>query len=374
MGVSYVEAIVDVSELYAKPSTTWGTIAIIGTENIAPTLDIRTFSEPLRGVASEDWYNGGVQTELAKSINLAFENGAMTVKAVMATGATAALIDDAHALFDSENVHIMVISNIAATVANSQPNQIFDLFRDRIVARAAADRFRIGVAMLAPSDAGADPETIANNLTTHRMILVAHKDTGSNDVASAVAGKISEVKPWHSLCGKTITGLNITNDFTDTEIDDFFDGQTDSHPLINIITVPQYRTDWVITDGWTLDTAFTRHFIDIVRTIDDVIFELKSGLSGPDVIGEIPIDRAGMRVLGNKMIGILHPLQRRKEIESYLIKILVGEIFEKSEADLTVGEIAYRAATRASRNVEVEIEIRVKGTVHRIGLTVRFTY
>ena len=228
--------------------------------------------------------------------------------------------------------------------------------------------------MLASSNAGADPETIANNLATHRMILVAHKDTAGNDVAAAVAGKISEVKPWQSLCGKTITGLTITNDFTDTEIDDFFDGQSDSHPLINIITRPDTRTDWVVTDGWTLDTAFTRHYIDIVRTIDDVIFELKAGLSGPTTIGNLPIDRAGMRVLNNQIIGILHPLKERGEIDTYAIKIPVGEILEKDSSDRTVAEAAYLTATRVSREVEVEVEITVKGTVHRIALTVRFTY
>ena len=131
MGVPYVTAVVDVSQLYKKPSTSWGTIAIIGTEGISPTLTLYTFTEPLQGIASEPWYNGGVETELAQSIALAFENNAMKVKAVMAEGNSAAQIDAAHQMFDSENVQIVLVSNTAATEVNSAPDQLFDLFKDR---------------------------------------------------------------------------------------------------------------------------------------------------------------------------------------------------------------------------------------------------
>jgi hypothetical protein len=233
---------------------------------------------------------------LAKSINLALNNGALQVWAYRLDPGTS--IDDtspALADFASRQINIVCLSD------DSDPHHITTL-RDHVEGASPNDaggggtRPRIGVAMLPEGGIVDATGNVSNkfsdwknpgdvnspmNWASSRMVFVAHNSP--DDVAAAAAGVIGGVDPWVSLVLKPVGGITQVGDFTDQALLTLMhpDQVGIVQPKVNPVVHPEFLAGSgpVMGEGFTADGTGERQYIDIVRTIDDIAFRVKAVLT-----------------------------------------------------------------------------------------------
>lgn len=374
MSVQYVRVKAE-SELFSPPVQAYGNLGIIGTA-AGGTLNVpTTITSPDEAAAK---FTSG---DLVNAIALAFSQspGPNLVYAVrIADGAANA---DWKAGFDAitlADVQIVCLANvpmtadaIAATAAVAGPvAQLVD--HVKTVSQDGDGRERIGVAML---EAGKSDPTLAANLTSERMVYIAHKSTA--DAAAAVAGVIAGYEPHISLLLKPV---RIDSDpFSPNEIVDLNGaeefGAGPNGKKVNWLTDPALIPGQGIFMGesYTADSDpdKTKGYIDIVRSLDFVTNMLKRRLLGS--IGNVRISRSGLRSLVGQMEAVLEPLIGREMIESYKVTVPILSLLDRDPSSLTQTQIDAINEAQAARRIEVLIEVDYAGALHRLDITLKFT-
>ncbi|WP_395358454.1 hypothetical protein ACHGLA_01610 [Streptomyces sp. YH02] len=219
---------------------------------------------------------------------------------------------------------------------------------------------RIGVAML--DRTLTQTKQIALNtgdIHNNRMVLVAHES--DDDVAAAVAGVIAGCEPHISLLLKPIS-IKMTELFSAGDI------QTYAENSINWVTSPVLLPGHALYlgEGLTASPSGNKKYIDIVRTLDDISFRVKAALI--QAIGDLRIDRPGLRTVVTLVQSVLSPLVTRGVIESYAIHIPLLVLLERERATLTPDELEQISQGRSGRNVAMEVSVVYAGVIHQIAV------
>jgi hypothetical protein len=330
---------------------------------------------------------------LAKSINLALTNGALQVWAFSLDPAQQSF--DASAAFsDFSNRAI----DIVCLSADSNPDDITAL-KNHVEASSPNDaggggiRPRIGVAMLPMGgifDANGNitnkfsdwktEEQVQKNLpspmnwSSSRMVLVAANSP--DDIAAAAAGVIAGVDPWVSLILKPVNGIGINGMLSDQSIQTFLAPSQSN--LAQPHVIPIVRPDFlagsgpVMGEGFSADGTGQRLYIDIVRTIDDIAYQIKATLTSPQVIGTLRINRPGLRVLTSIIRAMLKARVAIGEIDDFAIDIPIQALTEKDPAQLSADEQQQLQQVQNSRQLALNISVTYAGAIHQLVITLKF--
>jgi hypothetical protein len=309
------------------------------------------------------WFNGAV----ADSVKTAFAQspGPTTVWAIATDPADAGnALANGLAEVAKINVQIVVVAKtpLAGTAAAPQGRAEIEALATHCitVSNTGGDgKERIGVAML--GNGVTDTALITATMSQNRVAMVAHHST--EDAAAATAGVIAGYAPHISLLLKQIT-IDMDKVFSDSEIDAF------NTARINWVT----RTPLIpgaafyMGEGYTLGAD--QPYIDIVRTIDEISFDLKAALIRS--IGVLRVTRAGLRALSAAMSAVLQPLQDDGVIDSYLVFFPLLILLEKDPNKLTDVELQEIHNAQATRTVASIVTIEYAGAIHRLNITLKF--
>ncbi|KUM98996.1 hypothetical protein AQI95_41045 [Streptomyces yokosukanensis] len=219
---------------------------------------------------------------------------------------------------------------------------------------------RIGVAMLDPAVKQSDLKSLVSPpVIDERMVLIAHKS--NDDVAAALAGVIAGYEPHISLLLKPIS-IAMADVFSDTEIDGFND------VLVNWVTRPVLLPGQALYlgEGYTSDASHDKKYVDIVRTLDDINFRIKAALI--EVIGNLRTSRVGLRAVETIVQSVLAPLVARQVIADFSIVIPLLTLLDKDPADLSAAEAQEISDARASRLVDMTVQVVYAGAIHRLKI------
>jgi len=355
MGVEFVNITVSTTGLYTISTRDYGTVAIIGNGGTAVTDPVKI------GSVSEATAAFGV-TALGDGVRAALQNGAVSVWAVDCGTVTLSAVQASLALIEGYDVQVVALAGIVETPDNAY---VSSALSGHV---SAASTERIGVFQLAAEeDVTTMPTAVGGMLTANksRMFGIAHNST--SEVACAVAGLIARLKPWESPLLKGLTGVTQTIGFTNAQISALETAQ------INVLVDPIYSTgvDFRLGSPYTMGTAASGiQFIDTRRVIDDIAYKLKAGLTDPNIIGEVRINKPGLGTLMNRLSGILQTCINIGEIESYAISLPVLNALSKDEASRSPAEVLAITTARTSRTVTGDVSITYEGVLHMINLNV----
>jgi hypothetical protein len=330
---------------------------------------------------------------LAKSINLALNNGALQVWGYSLDPAQEP-VDPTPAFIDFTNRQI----NIVCLSSNTNPDNITAL-RTHVETASPNDaggggiRPRIGVAMLPMggirnasglltnnfSDWKTEEEATNNlpspmNWSSSRTVFVAADSP--DDIASAAAGVIAGVDPWVSLILKPVNGIGINGDLSDDAISTYL-SPSDSNlnqPHVIPILHPDFLAGSgpVMGEGFTADGTGQRLYIDIVRTIDDIAFRLKAALTSPEVIGTLRINRPGLRVLVSIVSATLKARVDAGEIDDFDVDIPIQALTEADPSTLTADQQQQLQQVQNSRQLAFNVSVTYSGAIHQLVVTLKF--
>jgi len=355
MGVEFVNITVSTTGLYTTSTRDYGTVAIIGNGTTGVTTPV------LVGTTSEATATFGV-TALGIGIRAALANGASCVWAVDCGVVTLSSVEDALALIEGHDIQVVALAGIVETADNAY---ISAALSDHVSAAATE---RIGVFQLdAGEDASTMPSAIAAMLAANksRMFGIAHNST--DDVACAAAGLIARLSPWESPFPKGLDGVSQTVGFTNAQIGALETAQ------INVLVDPLYMTgsDFVIGSDYTMGTSVSGlNFLDTRRVVDDLSYKLKAGLTDPNIIGQVRINKPGLATLLNRLSGLMQSCVNLGEIEAFAISLPVLNALSKPVESRSAAEILAITTASTTRAVGGNIQITYRGVLHTINLSV----
>jgi hypothetical protein len=387
MAVHYV-TVTPVARLFKPATRAFGDIAIVGdstgggpVKTPVPVTNPDSVSHPSNAggggkpVDDAAWFAGS----LGAAVRKAFEQqpGPTTVWAVR-TEATSAQLSADQALTNALaevaklDVQIVVLANtpLTATGGNRSAVEKLAAHVNTVSSDGGDGKERIGVAMLAkglstltytPSSSTTPQNIISTNMSSPRMIMVAHNS--SEDAAAAVAGTIAGYEPHVSLILKPVK-LGTDGPFADADVDAF------NNARVNWLTSPTLLpgNGLYMGEGYTLGANMP--YIDIVRTVDDVSFRLKASLIGS--VGDLRVSRSGLRVLVSQMTAVLEPLKQREVIEGYDVFIPLLVLLDKDPATLTAAELQQINNAQNARAVDSIVSVDYAGAIHRLNITLKF--
>jgi hypothetical protein len=386
MAVRYI-TVTPVTNLFKPATRAFGDIAIVGestgggpSKTPVPVTNPDAVSHSSNaagsGKAVDDtaWFAG----DLGASVRKAFEQdpGPTTVWAVrMDPAEVTANRDTALANALSEvaklDVQIVVLAKTALTPTSGRAAIERLASHVATVSKDGGDgKERIGVAMLGkgvsaltykPENSQTAQNLITSNMTTPRMVMVAHNS--DEDAAAAVAGTIAGYEPHVSLLLKPVK-LGMDTLFADAEIDAFNTNRVNW--LTDPVLIPGRGV--YMGEGYTLGASMP--YIDIVRTIDDVSFRLKAALINS--IGSLRISRSGLRTLVSQMTAVLEPLKQREVIEGYDLFLPLLVLLDKDPNGLTDAELQQINNAQNSRAVDAIVSVDYAGAIHRLNITLKF--
>lgn len=329
---------------------------------------------------------------LATSINLALNNGALqawgyNLPPGQPFDGTAAFAD-----FTNRQINIVCLSS------DSNPDDITAL-RTHVETASPNDaggggiRPRIGVAMLPMGGITDANGNLTNrfsdwkteeeqqnglpspmNWSSSRMTFVAANSP--DDIACAAAGVIAGVDPWVSLILKPVTGIGINGDLSDQAIQTYIAPAQSgiNQPHVIPIVHPDFLAGSgpVMGEGFTADGTGQRLYVDIVRTIDDIAFQLKATLTSPQVIGTLRINRPGLRVLASIVRAALRARVALGEIDDFDVDIPIQALTELDPSQLTPDQQQQLQQVQNSRQLAFNISITYSGAIHQLVVTLRF--
>lgn len=374
MAVRYI-TVTPVTKLFKPATRAFGDIAIVGAADTAATGPKKipvpitnpdslshSSNDAGKGKAVDDvaWFQGN----LGKAVRKAFEQtpGPTTVWAVRTDPAdTTGAFPNALAEVAKLDVQIVVLANTPLKSATDGKTEI-ELLASHVntVSNTGGDgKERIGVAMLGKGVT--DKQVVTSNMSINRMVMVAHKS--DEDAAAAIAGVIAGYEPHISILLKPVK-LGMDTLFTDSEIEAF------NSARINWLTDPSLLPGKGLFTGEGYTLGSDMPYIDIVRTVDDISFQLKAALIRS--IGSLRVSRAGLRALASQMVAILEPLKQREVIESYDVFLPLLTLLDKPPATLTDAELQRINNAQNDRTVDAIVAVDYAGAIHRLNITLKF--
>ena len=123
-------------------------------------------------------------------------------------------------------------------------------------------------------------------------------------------------------------------------------------------------------EGLTANAGNRKKYIDIVRTLDDVAFRVKAGLI--EAVGNLRIDRPGLRTVVTLVQTVLSPLVTRGVLEDYGIHIPLLVLLEKEPGVLTAEERKLISRGRSGRDVGMDVSVVYAGVIHQLHVKLTF--
>ncbi|MGX1886733.1 hypothetical protein [Streptomyces sp. NPDC055287] len=313
--------------------------------------------------AANDPVVGHGLSDLAAAISLAFRQTPPPTRVWGLEVAYSAPVWSA-ALTAAKDVPAQIVV-LANTPLNDQPSSSHpvELLAKHVieVSNSGGDgNERIGVAMLDRTLTQDEQITLNKGaIQDNRMVLVAHQS--EDDVAAAVAGVIAGHEPHISLLLKPVS-IKMTDLFTAAEIETYYKN------AINWVTSPVLLPGHALYlgEGLTASPSGNKTYIDIVRTLDDISFRVKAALI--EAIGDLRIDRPGLRTVVTLVQSVLSPLVTRGVIEDYAIHIPLLVLLERERATLNAEELGQIRNGRSGRIVDMEVSVVYAGVIHQIAV------
>ncbi len=375
MPVKYI-TVTPLTNLFVPATRSYGDIAIVGAVDITATGPKKTAvpitnpnavsyqANASNGKPVDDvgWFKG----DLANSVKTAFAQspGPTTVYAIATDPADAANAVPNGLLEAAKlNVQIVVVANKPLTGGGAGQGkaeiEALATHCNTVSSTGGDGKERIGVAML--GNGITDPTIISATMAQNRMTMIAHHSTA--DAAAAVAGVIAGYKPHISLLLKPVT-LDMDKVFSDSEIDAF------NTARVNWVTRTPLLPGrgFYMGEGYTLGTD--QPYVDIVRTIDEISFDLKAALIRS--IGNLRVTRTGLRALVSEMSAVLQPLQDEAVIDSYVVFFPLLTLLDKAPASLSDVELQEIHNAQATRTVDSIVTVQYAGAIHRLNITLKF--
>lgn len=254
------------------------------------------------------------------------------------------------------------------------------LLLDHVKTASSSGSPRMGVTYLDPElaretdkqYAATVKELIDNRYKSERLVVVAARgaivDKAPADVAAAAASVIAGLAPETSVLLKRVDGLTIPSKdlFSPTEI----------AGLAGMSIIPIIDPEFIPGGGLYLGEATTftddpvKGYVDIVRLLDDLDFNLKASLIG--LIGDARITRSGLYAVRRTLGGVLDGYVIRQAITSYQIVIPILAMLEKPALSAN-DEIEVKKA-RGNRSVDIQAVIVIGPAIHRINVSLKPVY
>jgi len=373
MAVRYI-TVTPITNLFKPATRAFGDVAIVGKVDNDATGPLKTpvpvtnpdsvsdksnVSGANQPVDSTSWFKGDLGTSVRKALSQ--NPGPTTVYAVAIDPADSTNgISLALAEVAKLSVQIVVLANTPLTPLSGQSAIESLATHVNGVSNTGADGMeRIAVAMLGKDET--DPNLVTGNMSINRMVMVAHKS--DEDAAAAVAGVIGGYQPQISLLLKQVQ-IGMDGLFSDSEIDAF------NTARINWLTDPTLipGKGLFMGEGYTLGAD--QPYIDIVRVIDDISFNLKAMLIRS--IGNLRISRSGLRALVSQMSAVLQDYLQRAVIDDYQIVLPILVLLDKPPNTLSDTELQQIHNARVARTVDALISVQYAGAIHRLNITLLF--
>lgn len=360
MPVRYIE-VNAIQSAFVPATRAYGDIAFVGKAAGTATANVndpQRFTDP----ATAPTVFGG---DLAAAIILAFQQtpGPTTVWGVRVDATTP---DWAKALQEvaKRDVQIVALANTPLNAANAAAIGDLKTHVETVSNTGGDGKERIGVVMLPASatlDTNGQLPGGQSIPPSERLTYIAHR--AADDAAAAFAGVIAGYEPHISMILKPIT-VKQDQMFTDGEIDGF------NAKLVNWIADPFLipGSELVVGEGYR--AGGKPPYLDVMRTIDAVVFALKATLI--QAIGNLRMTRVGLRGVVTLLQSVLSPLQAREVIEEYTIFSPLLTLLDRDPATLTAAELLLIDQIQASRRADFALTIGLAGQIHRIKLDAVF--
>ncbi|MFF7985256.1 hypothetical protein ACFZDK_40135 [Streptomyces sp. NPDC007901] len=377
MPVRYIR-VNPVVDLFAPAVRAFGNIAVVGKVALpqqSPPTDAAVVGIPIDFTDPAE-ARRRAPGDLGEAVALAFAQspGPSLVTAVRVDEKTPdwkAALDTVAGL----DVQLVVLANTplnATTGATGTPEGALVSLAKHVasVSETGGDgKQRMGVAMLPKNSA--DPTPVTGTLAHERMVYIAHRS--DQDAAAAVAGTIAGYEPHISLLLKPV---NITSpSFSQAAIEALNGSETfDSGPAgrgVNWLTSPSIipGNGVYMGEGYTGNPA-GKKFIDIMRKVDDITFQLNAQLI--KTVGNVRISRSGLRALIAQLEAILGPEVQSDVLNGFEVVVPLLALLDKDPAALTAAEAAQIHDAEAQRVVQVMVAIQYAGAIHRLSITLKF--
>jgi hypothetical protein len=373
MAVRYI-SVTPITNLFKPATRAFGDLAIVGkVDNDAtgpkkipvPVTNPDSVSDNSNAaganlpVDDKAWFKGDLGASVRKALSQ--NPGPTTVWAVAIDPADATNgVSLALAEVAKLDVQIVCLANTPVTSTTGKTEVESLAAHVNTVSNTGADgKERIGVAMLGKGLT--DATVVSSNMSINRMVMVAHKS--DEDAAAAVAGVIGGQEPQISLLLKQVQ-IDMGTLFSDSEIDAF------NNARINWLTDPTLIPGKGIFMGEGYTLGADQPYIDIVRVIDDVSFNLKAQLIRS--IGNLRISRSGLRALESQMAAVLEDYREREVIDQFDVLIPILVLLDKDPATLTDTELQQIHNARVARTVAAIVSVKYAGAIHRLNITLKF--
>jgi len=361
----FVQVTIDTSGLQPEAERSPGVIAVVGkgtgpaANNNLPIV-VATPQDASDNFAKV--VNNVVQdSALSGSLKLAFEQDPQPAKVygVQINGNDYA--SGLAALEAADDVTMVSLANETDVGAAGPPPTNLLALKDHVETMSAAGHKRIGVAMIDPTVAKkatyvADVYNAVQSLKSDdgRMVMMAARGA-TGDVATASMAAIAGYAPQASMVLKPIRGISIpkASQYGPAEIKGLTDNDNNINPVIDPDLIP--GTLLYFAEGRTFSADPEREYIDIVRVLDQVDFDLKAGLIG--VIGDARITKFGLTSVKIRTEGILRQLLDQAMIDDFHVDIPVLDILNTATTSWSAGDQKTVSDARLSRAVDMFVSI-----------------
>ena len=281
------------------------------------------------------------------------------------------------ALSSIEGVDDITMVSLASEPAlGTQANPRLLALLSHVESTSADGNRRMGFAMVDPQIAKAQTggypakvNTDYGSLKTDksRMVLIAARGAvdpngQTPDVATAAMAAVAGYQPHISAVLKQVGGFSIppAARFNGTEVK-----ALSANNMIPVLDPAMISGEGLfLGEGRCYTTKEELLYVDLVRTLDQIEFELKAGLIGS--IGDARITKAGMMGIRLRTEAILGLIQRREMIDGFKVGIPVLDALLIPETARSGVDKQVITLARQTRQVEMNVEITYGPAVHNL--------
>lgn len=271
----------------------------------------------------------------------------------------------------ADDVTMVSLANevtVGAAAGGGNPPTGLHALKAHVESMSAAGQRRIGFAMVNPATAKsptyvADVAAAVNGLksSTSRMAMIAARGA-TGDVATAAMAAVAGLPVHHSIVLKKLRGvaMPVQLQYSPGEIRGL--SEANLLPIIDPALITGESLHFA--DGRLFTTDASLLHVDLVRTLDQIEFNLRAGLIG--LIGDGRITKPGMTQLKIQVDSILGPLLRRQVIDAYQVDIPVLDILRTPEAARSATDNSIVTTARENRTVDLIVTITYGPAVSRL--------
>jgi hypothetical protein len=378
----FIEVRIDTSGLVPTAQRAPGVIAVVGrtpqgaaggTAPVNTPLPVDTLDQAADLFAKRNADGTVAGTPLFRSLALAMQQDPAPSKTygVRVAGSDyAAALASLEAADDVTFVALAEETDVGAAATGTAAATGLHALKDHVEQLSAAGSKRLGVAMVDPARAKS-PTYVADvaaavaglKSDSSRMVTVAARGA-DGDTATAAMAAIAGFEPQVSIVLKRVRGIAIptASQYTPSEIKGLSEEQI--IPIIDPTLIPGEGLHFAEGRCFTTDESLL--FVDTVRILDKLHFDLRAGLIG--TVGDARITRAGLTQVKVRVEGVLGPLQRQAVIDGFQVSIPVLDILGLPESARTPTDNAIVTQARLNRTVDLLIGVTLGPAFHMLQI------